>query len=113
VSDLVFAAFQALGMGPSKREIALVAKAIRESEDEEALALFRAGSQPDPVFDRVACAAVTEIAERAGAGGLVALDLYTEVIRPGWSPFPALGAEERAAAADIEEGSPAKEASDE
>lgn len=105
MSDLVFAAFQALGMGPSKREIALVAKAIRESEDEEVLALFRAGSEPEPVFDRVACAAVTEIAERAGAGGLVALDLYTEIIWPGWSPFPVPGAAERAAAADLKEGS--------
>jgi hypothetical protein len=33
-------------------------------------------------FDHEACAAVTEIAERAGAGGLVALDLYTEVRAP-------------------------------
>jgi hypothetical protein len=102
MSELVFSAFQALGMGPSKREIALVAKAIRESDDEEALALFRVGSEPEPVFDHVACAAVTEIAERAGAGGLVALDLYTEVIRPGWSPFPAPGAKARAEAADLE-----------
>ena len=50
---------------------------------------------PDAPFDREACAAVAEIAVRAGAGGLVALDLYTEFLRPGWSPFPASGAEER------------------
>jgi uncharacterized protein YoaH (UPF0181 family) len=36
MSELVFAAFQALGMGASRREIALVAQAIRESEDAEA-----------------------------------------------------------------------------
>lgn len=46
-------------------------------------------------FDHEACSAVTEIAERAGAGGLVALDLYPEVIRPGWSPFPVCDVAER------------------
>jgi hypothetical protein len=46
---------------------------------------------PDAPFDHEACAAVAEIAVRAGAGGLVALDLYTEFLRPGWSPFPAPG----------------------
>ena len=50
---------------------------------------------PDAPFDREACAAVAEIAVRAGAGGLVALDLYTELLQPGWSPFPAPRAEER------------------
>lgn len=99
MSDLVFAAFRALGMAATKREIALVAKALRESGDKEALAL----PEPDPAFDREAYASVTEIAERAGAGGFVALDLYTEVIRPGWAPFPAPGAEDRAAAADFDE----------
>ncbi len=93
MSDLVFAAFQALGRGPTRREVELVAKALRESGDEEALAPF----QPlgGEYFDHEACSAVTEIAERAGAGGLVALDLYTEVIRPGWSPFPVCDAAER------------------
>jgi hypothetical protein len=47
----------------------------------------------DAPFDREACRAVAEIAVRAGAGGLVGLDLYTEFVRPGWSPFP--GGEER------------------
>jgi hypothetical protein len=100
VSELVFAAFKALGMGANKREVALVAKALRATGDADVFALF---GQPDPdaPFDREACAAVAEIAVRAGAGGLVALDLYTEFIRPGWSPFPAPGAEERAAA-DLE-----------
>ena len=45
MSELVVGAFQAIGPpGPGyRREVALVAKAIRESGDEEALALFGAG----------------------------------------------------------------------
>jgi hypothetical protein len=99
MSELAFAAFRALGVAPTGRELALVARAIRESGDEEALALFGAGPEPeqDPAFDREACAAVAEVAERAGAGGLVTLDLYTEVINPGWSPFPATGVAAREA----------------
>ena len=94
MSRMVFAAFQALGPAATKREVELVAEAIRASGDREALELFGAGSEPDPdpPFDHEACEAVTEIAERAGAGGLVALDLYSAVIRPGWSPFPIPGA---------------------
>jgi hypothetical protein len=86
VSALLFNAFRALGPGATRSEVAAVAKALRESGDEEALALF----QPPggEYFDREACDAVAGIAEQAGAGGFVALDLYTEVIRPGWSPFP-------------------------
>ena len=97
MSRLVFAAFRALGPAATKREIELVAKTIRASRDQEALELFGTGPEPDPdpPFDRGACGAVTEIAERAGAGGLVGLDLYTEVVRPGWSPFPSPGAEAR------------------
>ena len=97
MSELVHAAFRALGMGATKREVALVAKALRESGDEEALALFGVGMepQPDAPFDREAHAAVREIAEHAGAGGVVALELYTEMIRPGWSPFPVPGAAAR------------------
>ena len=89
MNDLVFTAFQALGPAATRREVALVAQALRERGDEEVLRLFGAGTEPEPdaAFDREACAAVTGIAERAGAGGFVALDLYTEVIRPGWSPF--------------------------
>jgi hypothetical protein len=94
VSELVFAAFKALGMAATRRDVARVAKALRETGDADVFALF---GEPDPdgAFDREACAAVAEIANRAGAGGLVALDLYTEFVRPGWSPFPAPGAEER------------------
>lgn len=93
MNDLVFTAFQALGPAATRREVALVAKALRETGDEEVLGLFGAGTDPEPdaAFDREACAAVTGIAERAGVGGFVALDLYTEVIRPGWSPFPTPG----------------------
>ena len=86
MSGLVFNAFRALGPTATRREIATVAKALRESGDEEVLALFRPPG--GEYFDHEACAAVTEIAEEAGAGGFVALDLYTEVIRPGWLPFP-------------------------
>jgi hypothetical protein len=109
VSDLVFAAFAALGMAASKREIAHVAKVLRESGDREALALFGAGPKPDPdaAFDHEACAAVAEIAERAGGDAFVALDLYTEVIRPGWSPFPTAGGRGARHGDDLEDGSPA------
>jgi hypothetical protein len=90
------AAFQCVqGARPaaSRREIAIVADALRESGDEEVLALFRPPG--GEYFDHEACAAVTEIAEQAGAGGVVGLDLYTEVIRPAWLPFPVPGARER------------------
>jgi hypothetical protein len=93
VSGLLFSAFKALGPGASRREIAMVADALRESGDEEVLALFRPPG--GEYFDHEACAAVTEIAEQAGAGGFVGLDLYTEVIRPAWLPFPVPGARER------------------
>lgn len=86
MSGLLFSAFQALGAGPSRREIATVARALRESGDEETLALFRPLEGEN--FDREACAAVSEVAEQAGAGPFVGLDLYTEVTRPGLSPFP-------------------------
>ena len=91
MSDLVFAALAALGPAANRREVALVAMALRESGDTEALAVFGLDQEPDSEsrFDQEACAAVTEIAVRAGAGGFVALDLYTEMVAPGWSPFPA------------------------
>jgi hypothetical protein len=31
---------------------------------------------------------VRELAGRYGIDAFVALDLYTEVVAPGWSPFP-------------------------
>jgi hypothetical protein len=87
VLGLVFAA---LGPHPTRRELVLVAQAIRDSGDEEAHALFGASSvpDPDPVFDHEACTRVQELADRAGVDGFVALNLYTEVTRPGWVPFP-------------------------
>ena len=102
-SGLVFAACEALGMGASKREVARVAEALRATGDPEVFDLF---GQPDPdgPFDREAYRAVAEIAVRAGAGGLTALDLYTEFVRPGWSPFPTPGAEERLLAGVEERG---------
>ena len=93
MSGLVFNAFRALGPGATRREVALVAEALRESGEEEVLALFRLPGCD--YFDHEAYAAVAEIAERADAGGFVALDLYTEVIRPGWLPFPVPGAKAR------------------
>jgi hypothetical protein len=100
LSELVFAAFEALSMAATKGDVARVAKALRATGDADVFALF-GEPDPDAPFDHEACAAVAEIAVRAGAGGLVALDLYTEFVRPGWSPFPAPRAEERAAA-DLE-----------
>ena len=47
----------------------------RERGDEQALALFEGWD----TFD-----ALVAVAEEAGAGGLVALDLLTEVSNPGW-----------------------------
>jgi hypothetical protein len=95
VSGLLFNAFRALWPGPTRREIATVAKALRESGHEETLALFRPPG--GEYFDRGACDAVIEVAEEAGAGPFVGLDLYTEVIRPGWRPFSTPGANDRAA----------------
>jgi hypothetical protein len=67
-----------------------VAQAIRDSQDVEAHRLFGVGPEPDtdPVFDHRGCTRVQELADRAGVDGFVALDLYTEVVNPGWSPFP-------------------------
>jgi hypothetical protein len=76
VSALLFNAFKALGMGPSRRELGLVATAIRESGDEEALALW--GDHYGPQYRRLG-----ELAVAAGSRGLVALDLYVEVDNPG------------------------------
>ena len=88
MSGLVFAAFRALGPAATRRDVARVAAALRATGDDEMFDLF---GQPDPdaQFDHEAYRAVAEIAVRAGAGGLVGLDLYSEFVRPGSSPFPA------------------------
>jgi hypothetical protein len=102
VTDLVQAAFRALGPAARRHEVEVVARALRESDDAEALALFGLESATpvaEPVFDQEACSRVQEIAEAAGAGPFVGLDLYTEMANPGWSPFPTpSGADARAGA---------------
>jgi hypothetical protein len=52
--------------------------------------VFDLFGQPDPdgPFDREAYRAVAEIACRAGAGGLTALDLYTEFRAAGLVAVP-------------------------
>jgi hypothetical protein len=74
VSDLVFAAFKALGMGPARWETVAVASALRASGDWETLAMF----EGDTAMERLEAVAV-----KAGSSGLVALDLLTEVGNPG------------------------------
>ena len=98
MSELLLRAFQALGSSPTRREIALVAKALRESGDEETLTMF----PEERGFDGLG--AVTAMAERADAGAFVGLDLCTEVIWPGWSPFPGPRADKVAADADLAGG---------
>jgi hypothetical protein len=77
VTELVVAAFEALGPGPTRRELALVARVLRESGDEETVALF---AEP---FSEGVSSRLAELAEQAGASGFVALDLYVEVVNPG------------------------------
>ena len=90
MTRLVHQAFKVLAADSSRADIAVVARALRESGDPEVLALFGTGREPipDAPIDREALDAVTAIAAEAGASGFVALDLYTEMIRPGWTPFP-------------------------
>jgi hypothetical protein len=81
VSGLLFSAFKALGPGASRREIAQVAAALHESGDEEAgrllnCAIWTDGHNPD-LWDRC-----VEIAEEAGAGPFVALDLVMAFSNP-------------------------------
>ncbi len=59
------------------RELGLVATAVRECGDREVLALWD-GVEYGPGFDRL-----VGLAEDAGAGVHVALDLYVEVDTPG------------------------------
>ncbi len=77
MSELLLAAFKALGPGPSRRELGLVADAVRDSGDREALALWD-GPDYGPGYKRL-----VELAEQAGAGGFVVLDLYVEVYTRG------------------------------
>lgn len=90
MTDLVLQAFKVLAADPNRTDIAMVARALRESGDPEVFALFGTEREPipDAPFDHDALDAVTAIAAQAGASGFTALDLYTEMIRPGWTPFP-------------------------
>jgi hypothetical protein len=67
VTRLLERALEALGPGPTRREVAQVAAVLRESGDRETLALFR--PLDGSYFDHEACGAVTEVAEKAGAAG--------------------------------------------
>ena len=68
MSELLEGAFRALGPGPTRRELELVADVLRESGDREALDML-AG---DPE-------AVAQLADANGSHGLVALDLQVVV----------------------------------
>jgi hypothetical protein len=83
VSELLSAAFKALGMDADRREITLVANALRASGDAEVQALL--GIWPD---DREGWDWLVSIASEAGAGGLVALDLATAFQTPGAFAHP-------------------------
>jgi hypothetical protein len=72
VSGLLFNAFKALGPAATRREIALVAVALRDSGYEEADALLWA-AELDPLY---------AIADQAGAYGFVALDLVMAYRNP-------------------------------
>ena len=86
IPDLIALAFTALGACPSRREIGLVAKALRACEDSELEALVGPADRDAP-FDHDACHVLQEIATEAKAGPFTGLDLYTELVRPGWNPF--------------------------
>jgi hypothetical protein len=69
VSDLLPRAFAALGMGPTDRELALVADTLAD-----------AGAGPEleaAAADRGVFEALVEVASAAGSSGFVALDLVT------------------------------------
>jgi hypothetical protein len=78
VSALLFNAFRALGPGAPRREIATVARALRESGDQEVGPLLNYEENPE-LWDR-SCA----IADDAGAFGFVALDLAVAFHNPEW-----------------------------
>ena len=75
MSALLLNAFRALGPAATRREIALVARALRESGDEDVGPLLDYGNPEG--WDR--CCA---IADDAGAYGFVALDLAVAFYNP-------------------------------
>jgi hypothetical protein len=78
MSGLLFNAFRALGPGATRREIAQVAAALRESGDEDVGRLLNYEEDPQD-WDR--CCA---IADGAGAYGFVALDLAVAFHNAKW-----------------------------
>lgn len=78
MSALLPNAFKALGPAPTRREIATVASALRESGDEDVGRLLNYEENPQG-WDR--CCA---IADEAGAHGFVALDLAVAFHNPRW-----------------------------
>ena len=89
MSELLFNAFRALGPGPSRREVARVAQALRESGDREVGYLLDYAHNPE------FWARCTAIADEAGAFGFLALDLALAYHNP--ANFAALIAEPEAA----------------
>jgi hypothetical protein len=89
-TSLVLQAFRAIG-SPGRdwrREVALIAKAIRELGDEEALALFGISGEPErePCFRQPPTTVLWRLRSGLVRRG-VALDLYTAVVNPNWAPF--------------------------
>lgn len=79
MSALLLNAFGALGPGPTRREVALVATALRESgEADEVGRLLNYEENPGD-WDRCC-----EIVDEAGASGFVALDLAVALHNPGY-----------------------------
>jgi hypothetical protein len=69
MSELIGKAFEALGEGPTSRELDLVAAALEDEHD----AFWLAAN------DRAAFAALTQVALEHGSSGFVALDLVTVI----------------------------------
>jgi hypothetical protein len=83
VSELLERAFQALGPGPSQREVVLVAQAIHDSEDQDAISALEATLDDDEAWH-----ALVNLAQASGSSGFVALDLKAEFFNPGADPIP-------------------------
>ena len=87
MSELVEAAFRALGPSASWDKVKAVAATLRESDDEETIALLEGaadsiwGDDDDDAWDELKA-----IAEEADAGPFTALDLITEYALPGAFP---------------------------
>jgi hypothetical protein len=90
MSALLFNAFRALGPGPARREVALVAQALRESGDADVGPLLDYENHPE------LWARCEEMADEAGAFGFVQLDLALAFHNP--AHFATLIAEPDAAA---------------